>query len=547
MKVCLLFNPKSGSADKIDDIRRLLGRKHRLTAVETRDAADLASKAAEAAAGKFDAVAVAGGDGTLHAVVNGLGPNFPHATLAILPLGTGNDLCRTLAVPLDPAAAVKLIRHGRKRAIDVARVEGVAANFMVNAATGGFSGRVAADVTPELKQSWGPLAYLRGAAGPIAERQTFRVTLRIDGGPPEVTDDVLNLVVANGRTAAGGVLVAPTANPEDGRLDLVVVRAGGILDLSVVAASLMAGDYLSHDNVTHRHVSRVEVESDPPMPFSIDGELVETDRIAFEVVPKALRVFPGKDYRPDPRGKPVGGGIKSLAFGAMAGTLHLLARSLRWPGLGVTFAVGALLLVSWLTRGVIAGDFGTLNHDVGRAVHGWATPGRTAAVAAVSRLGDPFIAAALSGVVALLFVSWRWYSDAGGVFLTLFAVAATELLLKPWLAVPRPDWFEPLHPALGYGYPSGHALRAFGLCGYLALVLVAGRPWAARRWLAAAGLMAVAFAVCGTRVYLIVHSLTDVTAGALIGAAWAGLCAAVAHNYRPGTDVPPASSNGPSP
>ena len=364
MKVCLLFNPRAGAAVQIDDLRRLLDRKHRLTVVETRDAADLARQAAAAAA-RYDAVAIAGGDGTLHAVVTGLGPNFPRAGLAILPLGTGNDLCRTLAVPLDPTAAVKLIRHGRKRAIDVARLEGVPAKFMVNAATGGFSGRVAADVTPELKQAWGPLAYLRGAAGPIADRQTFRVTLRVDGGPPETTDDVLNLVVANGRTAAGGVLVAPTANPEDGLLDVVVVRAGGLLDLSVVAASLMAGDYLAHENVSHRRAKRVEVESDPPMPFSIDGELVETGRITFDVLPKVLRVFPGKDYRPDPKGKPVGRGITAHVFGAMAGTLHLLARSLRWPGLGVSFAAVAVLLVAWLTRGVIAGDFGTLNHDVG--------------------------------------------------------------------------------------------------------------------------------------------------------------------------------------
>ena len=67
---------------------------------------------------------MAGGDGTVHAAVNGLAPNFPDKPLAVLPLGTGNDLCRTLAVPLDPLAAVDLWKSGRRRTIDVIRVEG---------------------------------------------------------------------------------------------------------------------------------------------------------------------------------------------------------------------------------------------------------------------------------------------------------------------------------------------------------------------------------------------------------------------------------------
>lgn len=541
MKVCLLFNPKAGTADRIDAIRRELARKHRLTVVETTDAADLARKAAEAARGRFGAVAVAGGDGTVHTVVNGLGPAFPRTPLAVLPLGTGNDFCRTLAIPLDPEAAVKLIRRGRRRKIDVARIDGGASPYMVNAATGGFSGRVAADVTPELKQAWGPLAYLRGAAGPIASPVFYRVTIRLDGGPAEAVT-ALNVVVANGRFAAGGLAVAPTANPEDGLLDVVVVRAGDFFDASVVAARLMAGDYHTLDDVSHRRAKRVEIESDPPMPFSIDGELIEAAKIAFEVVPKAVRVFPGRDYRPDPKGAAVGQGrVKQALFAALAGWLWLVSRSYRWPGLGVTVAVFSLLAAAWLTRGVIAGDFAGLNERVGRAVRGWEGEPLTAAALAVTAVGDPPPAAAVAAAVALLFLAWRWYADAAGVVLTVLAVGAAELVVKPWLAVPRPDWIPPLHPALGYGYPSGHALRAAGLCSYLALVLVAGRPWAGSRWAAAVALAALAVAVCFTRVYLGVHSLTDVTAGLLIGVAVGSLCAAAAHSYRPGRDQTPAA------
>src|SRR5205814_990459 len=146
------------------------------------------------------------------------------------PLGTGNDLCRTLAVPLDPVAAAGLLPAGERRAIDVIRVEGAGSGFAVNAVTGGFSGRVAAGVASELKGVWGPVGYLRGALG--------------------------------------------------------------------------VGDYVEDENVVHRRAGRVEVESDPPLPVSLDGELSEGSRFVFEAVPRALRVVVGPDYVPDPEPPP---------------------------------------------------------------------------------------------------------------------------------------------------------------------------------------------------------------------------------------------------
>src|SRR5205823_13768198 len=83
-----------------------------------------------------------------------------------------------------------------------------------------------------------------------------------------------------------------------------VVRPGAALDLSVLAARLMHGDYLTDENVTHRLARRVELDSDPPMPFSIDGEPSEGSRWVFTVVPGALRVLTGPDYRPAPPAEP---------------------------------------------------------------------------------------------------------------------------------------------------------------------------------------------------------------------------------------------------
>ena len=120
-----------------------------------------------------------------------------------------------------------------------------------------------------------------GAAGvPPRGRRADRRAAVVPRHPPvrrrpAGADGRVNLVVANGRTAAGGLPVAPLANPEDGLLDVVVIPAGDLLDLSVVAARLMAGDYHADETVLHRRARRVEVECDPPIPVSIDGELAE--------------------------------------------------------------------------------------------------------------------------------------------------------------------------------------------------------------------------------------------------------------------------------
>ena len=457
-------------------------------------------------------VVIAGGDGTVHAVVNGLGPHFPNVPLGVLPLGTGNDFCRTLAVPLDPVAAVEVLRDGRPRAIDVARVEGGRTGFMVNAATGGFSGRVASEVTSDLKEFWGPLAYLRGAVGPAAEPPRYRVTLRLDGGPPE-TFDALNVVVANGRTAAGGFPVAPTASPEDGKLDVVVVRPGDALDLSVLAARLMHGDYLTDENVTHRLARWVELDSDPPMPFSIDGEPSEGSRWVFTVVPGALRVLTGPDYRPAPPAEPAveedepptpvseaPKGLGPRLFGLLAGLLLLVKRTPRGYALGLFLIAAAVLTFAWLASGVLGGRWDEWNRSVLLAVSGRTAEPRPSGAdelqartltpldrvaLAVTWLGGGWGTLAVVGGLLAAFLARRRYLDAATLLAVYGGVLLLESVLKPLFAVARPELFEPLAPVGGFSFPSGHALRGVGIFGFLAGLLAVGRP-AAWRWALAA-------------------------------------------------------------
>ncbi|WP_020470058.1 diacylglycerol/lipid kinase family protein [Zavarzinella formosa] len=322
-RTCVLFNDKSGSAHLGEAVRELLREDPGIIFHIADESTNAQSLRDWIVTERFTRVIVAGGDGSVHRAVNWL-QGLP-VTFGVLPLGTGNDLCRSLGMPLDPLAAVPLLQNARKRDIDLIEVDGDFKGFLVNAATGGFSGRVAEETSGDRKGTFGPLAYLLGVAGPMVERRSYRLALRFDEGPME-TIMALNIVIANGRTAAGGVMAAPGADLEDGLMDVVIVRNAEALDVSVILARLMAGDYLTDENVFLRRCRRLEVSCLNPVPFSMDGDQITGKRFVFRAKHRALRVFVGPEYHGPARrlrwAQHLGRGV----FKGLAGVLHACRR-----------------------------------------------------------------------------------------------------------------------------------------------------------------------------------------------------------------------------
>jgi diacylglycerol kinase (ATP) len=132
----------------------------------------------------------------------------------------------------------------------------------------------------------------------LAELKHHRARLVVDDLPP-IEQDVFNVIVANARSAGGGTTVAPGANPEDGQLDLVIVRYDSVLDLADTAGWLAAGNYTEASNVSHVRARRVRIESDPPMTFNVDGEVIGEGTLEATVKPAAVRAIVGPAYRPE--------------------------------------------------------------------------------------------------------------------------------------------------------------------------------------------------------------------------------------------------------
>jgi diacylglycerol kinase (ATP) len=299
----VICNPSSGGGAYDPAVLRAEFDGYELDWVQTEGPGDASEAAREWPEGLL---IVAGGDGTINDAVNGLGKaGFPEGvTLGILPAGTGNDLAATLCIPDDPDEAEDVIRQGRVRTLDVARVrsEGIGERFFINVATGGLGAEISDANEGELKRRWGKLSYLRASLEVAKDFDVRELDLYLDGELHRAR--AVNVVVGNCRFAGGGWLAAPRANPEDGLLDVVIIEKLGLADLLQLApASMARADYLGKEGVFSARAKEIRVETQPPgLDFTADGEVVGDEPARFSVVPGALKVIVGPDYVPEPDG-----------------------------------------------------------------------------------------------------------------------------------------------------------------------------------------------------------------------------------------------------
>ena len=292
MNTCIICNPGAGSVDDRDKIRRQLEHFPAARVEFTEHAGDATRLAGEAAAAGCDLVIAAGGDGTLNEVLNGVAPHADRLQVGLIPLGTGNDFAKMLNLPATVEECIDVLRVASPRATDLARVTTDRARYFINVSAGGFSGAVNEKLTPEIKQTWGPLAYLRCAAEALPDLRAYRTEITLDDSTT-LALDLYNVVIANGRYVAGGTLIAPEASITDGQLDVVLVPQNPAADIAVVAARIAMGRHLTSDGVVFRRAAKVSVKSEPGMWFNVDGELIGNEPAVFEILPRALQFLAG--------------------------------------------------------------------------------------------------------------------------------------------------------------------------------------------------------------------------------------------------------------
>jgi diacylglycerol kinase (ATP) len=236
---------------------------------------------------------VVGGDGTVHEVVNGA-IAADGVELAVLPRGTGKDFVRSLRIPSDLRGALEVARSGRPRAIDAGRATYRAADgseattHFANFAGAGISGAIARRANDTSKALGGKVSFLVATVAVFAKWRSADISVRIDD--EERSGDMFEVLVMNGDYAAGGMWVTPDAEPDDGRLDVLLIGDVTKADFIRTFPKIYRGKHLSHPKIDVVHGRRVEVDATPRVPVVLDGEQPGTTPARFELIPRALRV-----------------------------------------------------------------------------------------------------------------------------------------------------------------------------------------------------------------------------------------------------------------
>ena len=289
--VTVLWNPSSGSTDRADAVMDEL-RRWPEAVIERPGSREAARELIASLKEHQGLLVAAGGDGTVSSVVDSVLRVGFQGTLGILPLGTGNDLSRSLAIPFQPELALDVLRHGQDHEVDVLEIRiGDEQIWCANMVTGGNTGRYMDVMTPELKSRWGPFCYLRGVVDVLQHMENFEIEIiDEDGGQTTERFSALNVFCANGRMSGGGLTVSPEAWLDDGEMDLIIVQEGDPGEIAGLTAEYLLSNYLEHDLVHYRRVRRIRISADPPMPFTADGDRIGESPLEVRIHPKKLRV-----------------------------------------------------------------------------------------------------------------------------------------------------------------------------------------------------------------------------------------------------------------
>ncbi|MDQ3071259.1 MAG: diacylglycerol kinase family lipid kinase [Acidobacteriota bacterium] len=317
----LILNPSSGT-DKASgllpsinqSLRERFGMMEIVMTAGPRDAEEAAAQAVRDGCAR---VFVAGGDGTLNEVVNGLmsAGALDRVPVGLLPLGTGNDFARMLHLAEEPEQAMAALYDAREISVDVGTLNGRA---FINASGGGFIAEVSGAVDDRLKSIAGKLAFLIGGAQVVLDYEPAAVRISVpaggfgpcsfeteadagegegwrDAGDVRVLETRLHMyAICNARLIGGGRLIAPHARIDDGWLDVCLVDEMPTVEFIALLAKVAAGGaHLADPRVRYFRVREMEMAFDRPVNVNTDGELLTAEVCRYRVMPGAARFFAG--------------------------------------------------------------------------------------------------------------------------------------------------------------------------------------------------------------------------------------------------------------
>ena len=302
VKHLFVLNPAAGKHDSSGELHQLIdelgsARGLDFRTIVTQGPGDATARVGEAVrSGDELRIYACGGDGTLNEVVNGAA-GWANAAVTHVPCGSGNDFVKLFS---EPAAFADLGRlmDPEEALFDVVRVND---RLSVGVCSIGFDARIGTDIAryKRLPLVTGPGAYALSIAANLIRGVHEHYRIELEG---RVLDGRYTMVsLCNGRWYGGGYCPVPEADPSDGLLDVLLVRAVSRATVVRVIGKYKQGRYRELSNLmTHHRCRSIRIRADAPTAVNLDGELLRTDDVHFAIEPGKLRFFypRGLQWRP---------------------------------------------------------------------------------------------------------------------------------------------------------------------------------------------------------------------------------------------------------
>lgn len=226
-----------------------------------------------------------GGDGTLNEILNGMINS--NSSLAVIPGGSGNDFFRSI----NKGNGIKDIFFrtiiGSEKVIDIAKVN---ERYFLNISSVGFDAETAfnARLIKRIPFISGSFAYILGILITVIKNKKYNVNITHDN--KNYNGKILLAAIANGRYYGGGILPAPEAILDDGKLDICIVKAIGRFKILILLHKYMKGKHTGMKEVNLYKAGKIEIDCEESLPLNIDGEVYKVNKVTFEIIPKGIKI-----------------------------------------------------------------------------------------------------------------------------------------------------------------------------------------------------------------------------------------------------------------
>ncbi|MDN6161170.1 MAG: diacylglycerol kinase [Atopostipes sp.] len=295
----VIYNPSAGRELVKEDLPEILNvyeeAGYETSAFQTTPEPLSAQKeAARACEAGYDLVVAAGGDGTIHEVINGMAEKDYRPSLAILPAGTTNDYARVLDIPRgNLVEAAKLIEKRESIFMDIGKVTSLAhAKYFVNIGAMGNMAELTFEVSPQLKTIFGYLAYVIKGAELLPTIRPVPVEVEYNGG--YYSGNATLIFVALTNSVGGFENIVPNKVLGNGKFSLIIVKSGTAISLMQLITRLLTdGSHLESEKVISVETDFVDVkiEDEAHLMVNLDGEYGGDAPVRFENLANHIEVI----------------------------------------------------------------------------------------------------------------------------------------------------------------------------------------------------------------------------------------------------------------